>query len=372
MTGESSIHRRKAAAWRRRLFLLVFGFLTCGGIHWASLEAEQPYNVAGARSVLTRAVVKLAPEMPDKAQHVRVTMNLAEQITAGEAASSVWERDNQRVVHAWTRALDVSHGYLVELRKSRLDASARWEKLQKEAETALARARTDVAAPGLTRKDTALMSQAEVAYERAKRQAASGLAAEAARSAEIAIQRSAEVSRAWSALHARFEDRGALRDWGVMVRATIAESERDRSTVFIIDKLRRQLEVYSQGKRIATFTDVELGSRGLKQKMHAGDKATPEGRYRVTEVRSRGQTKYYKALMLDYPNSEDRRRFEQMRRRGTIPKGVGPGSLIEIHGHGGRGKDWTDGCIALKNSEMDRLFQWARVNTAVTIVGTIP
>jgi hypothetical protein len=58
-----------------------------------------------------------------------------------------------------------------------------------------------------------------------------------------------------------------------------------------------------------------------------------------------------------------------MRRRGEIPTGVGPGSLIEIHGEGGRQQDWTKGCVAVSNDHMDQLFPRVRVGTPVTIVG---
>ena len=53
-----------------------------------------------------------------------------------------------------------------------------------------------------------------------------------------------------------------------------------------------------------------------------------------------------------------------------MPAGRGIGGLIEIHGHGGRGTDWTNGCIALSDAEMDRLFAAVFVGTPVTIVGT--
>ena len=46
-----------------------------------------------------------------------------------------------------------------------------------------------------------------------------------------------------------------------------------------------------------------------------------------------------------------------------------PGGLIEIHGEGGRGEDWTRGCVALSNRDMDDLFRRVAVGTPVTIVG---
>ena len=121
--------------------------------------------------------------------------------------------------------------------------------------------------------------------------------------------------------------------------------------------------------KLAAF-EVELGSNGLAQKVHAGDRTTPEGRYRVIDRRGPGQTRYHRALMLDYPNSSDRKRWEDARRAGLVPRGAGPGSLIEIHGEGGRGVDWTDGCVALSNVEMDRLFALVPLGAPVTIVGS--
>jgi hypothetical protein len=73
--------------------------------------------------------------------------------------------------------------------------------------------------------------------------------------------------------------------------------------------------------------------------------------------------------MLDYPNSEDWTRFKQARQEGRIPGRSAIGGLIEIHGHGGRGDDWTNGCVALTNAEMDFLASRVRTGTPVTIVG---
>ena len=56
-------------------------------------------------------------------------------------------------------------------------------------------------------------------------------------------------------------------------------------------------------------------------------------------------------------------------RAGYLPRGMPLGGLIEIHGEGGRGKDWTNGCVALVNEEMDDLFSKVDVGTPVTIVG---
>jgi murein L,D-transpeptidase YafK len=114
---------------------------------------------------------------------------------------------------------------------------------------------------------------------------------------------------------------------------------------------------------------AELGYNSAGNKSRSGDGATPEGRYRITSKKPVGQSTYHMALLLDYPNAADRRRFERERRAGRIGRNVSPGGLIEVHGEGGRGKDWTKGCVALTNSEMEDLFARVDIGTPVTIVG---
>lgn len=159
--------------------------------------------------------------------------------------------------------------------------------------------------------------------------------------------------------------------WARWVKETLRESRRSGRPAILVDKLRRQLLVIRGDDEIASY-DVDLGISGITHKVQEGDEATPEGRYRITEVRGPGQTRYYRALMLDYPNEEDRANFQRLQRAGRVPKGQTAGGLIEIHGRGGRGVDWTQGCVALDNEDMDDLVPRIRVGTPVTIVGTIP
>ena len=82
-------------------------------------------------------------------------------------------------------------------------------------------------------------------------------------------------------------------------------------------------------------------------------------------------TKYYKALLIDYPSKEDIKRFEYEKRQKMLPISAQIGNSIEIHGEGGKGVDWTDGCIALQNSDMDILFDQSKKGMQITIVGSI-
>lgn len=190
-----------------------------------------------------------------------------------------------------------------------------------------------------------------------------------------AAERSVEASERFLAERdrklARFDDPGNLRMWSAWVSETVRQSAASRSAAIVIDKLDRRLHLYEAGTLRMTF-DVELGSGALARKLHQGDRATPEGRYKVREIRGPGSTRYYRALLLDYPNDEDWKRFLVAKERGEISDRARVGGLIEIHGEGGQGGDWTEGCVALSNEQMDRVVRRVRVGTPVTIVGRIP
>jgi L,D-peptidoglycan transpeptidase YkuD (ErfK/YbiS/YcfS/YnhG family) len=157
--------------------------------------------------------------------------------------------------------------------------------------------------------------------------------------------------------------------WDNWVRMTISESVKTGTYCIIIDKIARECSVIKAGKLIKVFT-LELGSNWIGDKNRQGDKATPEGMYKIVAKKERNKTKYYKALLLDYPNQEDKKRFLRNKQSGMIPASAKIGNLIEIHGHGGKGADWTEGCVALNNDDMDELYAFCTVGTRVTIVGS--
>jgi murein L,D-transpeptidase YafK len=109
----------------------------------------------------------------------------------------------------------------------------------------------------------------------------------------------------------------------------------------------------------------------MLEKRFQGDGATPEGRYRVTDKRGPGQTQFYRALALDYPNAEDRRRFDLAKKSGKIGPAKGIGGLIEIHGADNELLAQTLGCIMLDNPNMAVLYEGVSVGTPVTIVGAL-
>lgn len=148
------------------------------------------------------------------------------------------------------------------------------------------------------------------------------------------------------------------------------EKSKQGSSVIIVNKFEHKLYVYSQGTKQAEF-DVEFGKNWLGPKKVKGDYATPEGEYRITRKKESRDTKYGYALCLNYPNDIDYARFSEMKRKGVIAKNKDIGGLIEVHGDGGKGVDWTEGCIALSNSDMVKLFRIIDVGTPITVIGSL-
>jgi hypothetical protein len=155
-------------------------------------------------------------------------------------------------------------------------------------------------------------------------------------------------------------------EWNDDLQQTLNWSRSTGGTALIVDKLNHAAHLVQGGKDIRQFP-VEFGPGWLDKKIRAGDQATPEGRYRI--VSKKNGSRYYRALLLNYPNEEDLRFFRQLSRNGLISRGARPGGLIEIHGGGGKGEDWTFGCISLRNEHLDQLFPRIGVGTPVTIVG---
>lgn len=158
--------------------------------------------------------------------------------------------------------------------------------------------------------------------------------------------------------------------WRNWAERTIRESRQNQSYSIIIDKYSRKCLVYYGGVKKYEYV-VELGKNWIGDKRVKGDKATPEGMYKVIKKFGNNKTKYHKALLIDYPNETDRDEFKKEIEKGTLPRSAKIGSLIEIHGDGGRGVDWTEGCIALTDSEIDVVFKIAKEGTPVTIVGSL-
>lgn len=140
-------------------------------------------------------------------------------------------------------------------------------------------------------------------------------------------------------------------------------------TVLLIDKMEATCMVLKGGK-IVKVCDAEFGPNWMGDKSLQGDRVTPQGRYKVTQKKKGAKTKFHKALLLDYPNEQDRARFDQLKKHGKIAGNAKIGGLIEIHGGGGKQIHWTDGCIALENNDMDAIYNFCQAGTPVFIIGS--
>lgn len=146
----------------------------------------------------------------------------------------------------------------------------------------------------------------------------------------------------------------------------------------IVRKKRRALEVYDGGKLIKTFT-VVLGFAPTGGKEIEGDGRTPEGEFYV--FTKNAESKFHLSLGLSYPSKDDAQRglgagvitrserdeiVSAIDNKTMPPQKTALGGEIYIHG-GGVESDWTWGCVALKNEEIEELFRLIPVGTKVEI-----
>lgn len=139
-----------------------------------------------------------------------------------------------------------------------------------------------------------------------------------------------------------------------------------------VDKTRYVLEV-RRGPDLLKRYPVSLGQDPVRRKLHQDNATTPEGTYRISYLKPESQ--FHKAFGIDYPNAVDRERYARARRAGALPRDEdGPpdiGGAVQIHG-GGIGNNWTWGCMAMRNDDIDELFaqRGLAAGTALYIAGS--
>lgn len=168
----------------------------------------------------------------------------------------------------------------------------------------------------------------------------------------------------------RYADGPTINRWGRWARETADWSRTRNAAAVLVSKAERRLWVYQNGQVVKDYA-IELGYNGLPDKLYEGDGATPEGRFRVTKMKGPGQTRFYKALLLDYPTSDHRRRLSTAKAQGRVPPQMTVGGLIEIHGRVPGEDDRTSGCVSIRNEQMDVLFKAVEPGTPVTIIGAL-
>jgi len=139
----------------------------------------------------------------------------------------------------------------------------------------------------------------------------------------------------------------------------------------VIDKSNYELYVYDKLGWFATYP-VVFGNNTLADKKMEGDRNTPEGNFKIANKRV--HEKWDRYMGLDYPTSESLAKFNQRKQRGEIPRSASPGGGVGIHGTWphedfviDRYKNWTNGCISLKNEDVEDIYSYVPVGTPVTI-----
>jgi murein L,D-transpeptidase YafK len=150
----------------------------------------------------------------------------------------------------------------------------------------------------------------------------------------------------------------------VFVSSALPTPQQKATRVLVLKK-EHKMELFSGETVIKTYT-VALGRGGLAPKQRQGDHLTPEGLYQIDHRNK--NIRFYRALHVSYPNEVDRERARKL--------GVDPGGDIMIHGitnglgwlgsvH--RTIDWTNGCIAVTDAEMDEIWLLVPDGTPVEI-----
>jgi murein L,D-transpeptidase YafK len=150
----------------------------------------------------------------------------------------------------------------------------------------------------------------------------------------------------------------------LILQTANGESAQKADSVLVI-KSEKRLYLMDKRERFASFP-VTFGAEPVGHKQMQGDERTPEGHYTLTYKNPK--SKFYKSIRISYPNAKDRENARRL--------GVDPGGDIMIHGlkKGWEWAEslasffyWTNGCIALSNRDMDRVWEAVDPGTPIEI-----
>ena len=150
-------------------------------------------------------------------------------------------------------------------------------------------------------------------------------------------------------------------------------------TFIKINKKEKSLQLISDKRVVFNFTCL-LG-KNIGRKLQKNDMKTPDGKYKI--IVKNPKSKYFLSLGIDYPNIKDAKDglangfisqqtkneiIQAHKKHKKIPWQTDLGGEIYIHGQGDDDKNWTRGCIKLKNKDMKELFKFVKINDEVIIV----
>ena len=151
----------------------------------------------------------------------------------------------------------------------------------------------------------------------------------------------------------------------ILVLPTLCTAK-GKADLVVVHKSLLKMVLYSNTEIIGEYR-ISLGANPKGHKQQEGDERTPEGDYFLDYKKS--DSSFYKSIHISYPNENDKRKAKS--------RGVNPGGFIMIHGQrNGLGWlsvftqrfNWTDGCIAVTNKEMDEIWELVPVGTPIRIL----
>ncbi|MGL4612885.1 MAG: L,D-transpeptidase family protein [Shewanella sp.] len=145
----------------------------------------------------------------------------------------------------------------------------------------------------------------------------------------------------------------------------LASSNIGKVDLVVVSKSDANMVLMRDGKVLKRYR-IAMGDLPSGHKLKEGDQRTPQGRYILDYKKP--DSAYYKSIHISYPNEEDKLRAKAL--------GIKPGGMIMIHGQNPRSNlspeeaqqyNWTNGCIALTNAEMDELWKAVDEGTPIEI-----
>ena len=137
---------------------------------------------------------------------------------------------------------------------------------------------------------------------------------------------------------------------------------KDKIDFLIVNKEKRNI-VLLKNRKVVDVYKISLGFEPIGTKVKRGDGKTPEGKYYITHKNP--NSKFYLSLGINFPNQSDKKR--------ALQRGLNPGSDLFIHGLGKKNIllhyffDWTEGCIAVTNKEIEEIYGLVEPGTIIYI-----
>jgi murein L,D-transpeptidase YafK len=152
---------------------------------------------------------------------------------------------------------------------------------------------------------------------------------------------------------------------GLLLLSGAARAELPPIDQIVVRKADRVMELYADGELVHSIEHIQLGDEPAGPKRFQGDERTPEGRYTIDY--GNPNSSYHLSLHISYPNAEDVAYAQA--------QGRSPGGLIFIHGQPNDWTrsprvpgDWTDGCIAVSDEEIEALWRAVPDGTVIDIL----